>query len=162
VARLLFSKIQSAPRETLIGAFVRVRQKSFSSYVKRVPSLSQCAAARPVIDVAGTDRWVYRAQSRVPVLARSGSAAFVAMMETPNLRDRDNPASFGRLHRARLRTVLLERQMRAGPVVVIAKRAQVMAQAALVHYDHVIQTLAANGAYQAFDIRALPWRSRGR
>ena len=37
-----------------------------------------------------------------------------------------------------------------------------LAEAALVEYDHVIEALAANGADHSFDICTLPWGSRGR
>ena len=35
-------------------------------------------------------------------------------------------------------------------------------QTALVEYDYVIEALAANGADHSFDVRTLPWGSRGR
>ena len=79
------------------------------------------------------------------------------MMQSTNLRDRDDPASSGRLHSTRLRAVFLQCQMCAAAMVIIKEHFEMLAQAALVEYYHVIEALAANGADHSFDIRTLPW-----
>ena len=67
------------------------------------------------------------------------------MMQSTNLRDSNDPASIGRLHAAGLRAVLLQCQMGPAAMVIIEEHFEMLAQAALVEYDHVIEALAANG-----------------
>ena len=47
-------------------------------------------------------------------------------------------------------------------MVVVREALEMSVQAALAEYNHVIEAFAANGADHSFDIRALPWGSRGR
>ena len=51
----------------------------------------------------------------------SGSPAFVAVVQTTDLRDRDNPAGLGWLDGTWLRTILVQSQMRASSVVIGSK-----------------------------------------
>ena len=90
-------------------------------------------------------------------LLSSGGPALVAMMQSTDLRDRDDSASIGRLHTARLRAVFLQCQMRPAAMVIIKEHLEMPAQTALVEYDYVIEALAANGADYSFNIRTLPW-----
>ena len=49
-------------------------------------------------------------------------ATFVAMMQSPDLGDRDNLTGIRWLDRTFVRRVLFETQMRAGPMIIIAER----------------------------------------
>src|SRR5690242_7416445 len=80
----------------------------------------------------------------------------------PSSLNRKNGAHFGRLHRAGLRTILLERQMRACLMIISEISLEVVLQAAFIEYDHVIQAVPANAADQSLDIRPLPRRTRSR
>jgi len=81
------------------------------------------------------------------------------MVKTANLRDRDDGAGFWWLDTAGFRAVLLQCQVCSCPMIIAAERLQVMAQAAFVEDDDVIQTLPTNGADDAFDVGSLPWRT---
>src|SRR6266498_149294 len=50
---------------------------------------------------------------------RSCGATFVAMMQAAHLWEHDNLACRGWLYAARLRTILVEREMRSGPVMIL-------------------------------------------
>lgn len=78
-------------------------------------------------------------------------------MEATNLGDRDDPSGVRCLDRTWFRTVLLQRQMGPGPVIIIAERLQVAVQTGLVEHNQVIKAFATYGANHPFDIRALPW-----
>src|SRR5688572_2732956 len=90
-------------------------------------------------------------------LVSSGGATLVPMMQSTDLRDRDDPASIGWLHTAGLRAVFLQCQMCPAAMVIIKEHFEMPAQTALVEHDHVIEALAANGANHSFHIRTLPW-----
>ena len=66
------------------------------------------------------------------------------MVQTTNLRERNNLAGRGRLDVARLRTILVEREMRSGLVMLFEVFRQDLAQVMLVKDDDVIQTFAAD------------------
>ena len=55
-----------------------------------------------------------------------------------------------------LRTILVEREMGSGPVMILKIARQDAAQVMLVEDDDVIQTFAADRANEALDIRILP------
>ena len=78
------------------------------------------------------------------------------MMQTTDLWEGDNLACRGRLYAARLRTILVEREMGSGPVMVLKIPRQDAAQVMLVKDDDVIQTFAADRADEALDIGVLP------
>src|SRR6266540_993292 len=87
---------------------------------------------------------------------RSCGATFVAMMQAAHLWEHDNLACGGWLYAARLRTILVEREMRSGPVMILKIPRQHTAQVTLVEDDDVIQTFAADRANEALDIWILP------
>lgn len=82
------------------------------------------------------------------------------MMQTAELRERNNLAGRGRLDVARLWTILVEREMRSGLVMVFEILEQDVAQVLFVKDDNVIQTFAAHRADEALDLRVLPRRPR--
>ena len=79
------------------------------------------------------------------------------MMQSTDLRDRDDPTSIGRLHTPWLRAVFLQCQMCPAAMVIIKEHSDMPTQTALVEYHHVIEAPAANGADHSFDIPTLPW-----
>ena len=81
------------------------------------------------------------------------------MVKTANLRNRDDRARFWSLDNAGFRAVLLQCQVCSCPMIIAAERLQMMAQAAFVEDDDVIQTLPTDGADDAFDVGSLPWRT---
>src|SRR6266404_3945958 len=93
--------------------------------------------------------WVCR-----PLRSRGGT--FVSMMQTANLRERDDLACRGWLYAARPRTMLVERKMCSGPVMILKIPRKDAAQVALVEDDDVIQTFAADRSDESLDIRILP------
>ena len=78
------------------------------------------------------------------------------MMQATDLRDGDHLSDPAWHDRAWLRTIVVERKMRAGALVVVYVRRQHAAQMALVEYHDVTQTLAANRTNHALDVRVLP------
>jgi hypothetical protein len=52
----------------------------------------------------------------------SRGAAFVAMMQATNLREGDNVSRGGWVYRARFRTILVEREMGSGLVMILKIR----------------------------------------
>ena len=78
------------------------------------------------------------------------------MMQTAHLRERDDLACRGRLYAARLRAILVEREMCSGPVMILNIPRQDATQVTLVKDDNVIQTFAADRADEALDIWILP------
>ena len=116
----------------------------------RVPR--QCSRARfsrsigaerasSAVDSQGDARSGRAGRHRETVGRVSGCAPFVAVMETADLRDGNGPAGFRCRHGPQLHT----------PV-----------QRGFVADAHIVQTLAAEGAEQAFDVPSLPNRSRDR
>src|ERR1700756_1122599 len=82
------------------------------------------------------------------------------MMESADLRNRNDTPSFGRLDRPRLRCVLLQCQVCPDLMIVIEEISKVPVKASFVEYDDVVQALAANGSDDPFDVSALPRRAR--
>ena len=78
------------------------------------------------------------------------------MMQPADLRNGDHLSDLGWHDRARVRTILVERNMRPGSMVVIDIRGQHAAQMALVDDHDVIQTFAANRTDDALYISVLP------
>jgi hypothetical protein len=91
---------------------------------------------------------------------RLGRTSFVAMMQTTDLRERDNLAGSGRVYRSALRTILGEREMGSGLVVIVKVRRQHAAQMILIEDVDVIQTFTADRTNDAFDVAVLPRRAR--
>jgi hypothetical protein len=88
-----------------------------------------------------------------------GRAPLVSMMKTADLRDRNNGGVARRHDRSRNRRVFVQRQVRAGPLVVRTIERHQPLQAHLVEHDHVIETLATNGTNESLDERILPGRA---
>ena len=88
-----------------------------------------------------------------------GLEAFVAMVKPADLRNRDHLAAVRRLDGASIRAVFVERQMRAGALIVVEIRGKDAAQIVLVDHNYMVQALAANRADDPLDIRILPGRS---
>jgi hypothetical protein len=63
------------------------------------------------------------------------------------------PAVVGVVHESRLRGVLVEGEVRAGPVVVDEVPAQQATQMGFVPYHDVVEALAAQGPDEAFHVR---------
>ena len=90
----------------------------------------------------------------VPVPQQHGlsGAAFVAMMSAPDLRKGNNLA-FGRwAYGPGLWAILVEREMRPRPMIVLNKGRQGAAQVMLIENDNVIETFAPDRADDPFDI----------
>jgi hypothetical protein len=87
---------------------------------------------------------------------RLGRPPFVAMMQTTDLRKRDNLAGSGWMYRAALGTILVELEMRSRLVVILKVRRQHAAQVTLPENDDVIETLAADRANDPLSVGVLP------
>jgi hypothetical protein len=81
------------------------------------------------------------------------------MVQTAELWEGDNGAGGGRLYGARLRAILVQREMRAASVVILKVCRQNSAQVTLIKDDDVIETFAADRADEALDIGVLSRRS---
>ena len=71
----------------------------------------------------------------------SGGDGFVPVMQTADLRDRDDPSCRDGLYRPTDRRVLAERQVRSGSFIVVEVGFEDSAQTVFIQHDHVIQTL---------------------
>ena len=81
-------------------------------------------------------------RSFTPKRARwSCGATFIAMMQTADLWEGNNLACRRRLYGARLRAILVEREMCSAPVMILKIARQDAAQMALVEDDDVIQSI---------------------
>jgi len=81
-------------------------------------------------------------------------------MEAADLRKLHYLSELRRLYPPRDRSILVERQVSASPLVVFEIRLQDATQARFMQDDDVVQALAANRADQALDIGILPRRLR--
>ena len=86
----------------------------------------------------------------------SGREALVAMMQPVDLRYGDDAAAPQWLDGTRVRTILVEREMGSGSVVVVHVRCKDVAQMALVEDDDLIQALPPDRADHALDVSVLP------
>jgi hypothetical protein len=73
---------------------------------------------------------------------RLSRATLVAMMQTADLRERDDLAGTEWVYRTALRTILVEREMRSRFVVILKVGRQHAAQVTLTEDDDVIEALA--------------------
>ena len=78
------------------------------------------------------------------------------MVESADLGQGKDASLRGWLSGARLGSILLECEMRAGTVVVAQVAAQMTTKVSLIQDDHVVEELATNGADHAFDEGTLP------
>jgi hypothetical protein len=90
---------------------------------------------------------------------QSGGAPFVPVMETADLGNRHDPAVTGRRDAARNRRVLVEREMCAGAVVVIAVETEQTLEPGRAEHDDVIEAFSSGGSDEPLDIRILPCRA---
>src|SRR3954447_25106668 len=84
------------------------------------------------------------------------------VVETTEFTNLDHITFGAGLFSSELRSVFAERQMRAPAVVIGNIRRESTTERALSEDDHMIQTLAAEGTNEPFDISPLPGRSRRR
>src|SRR3982750_830724 len=82
------------------------------------------------------------------------------VVETTDFTNLDHLTFCGRLCSSELGGVFAQRQMSTPAVVIGNIRRESTTERALSKHDHVIETLAANGPNEAFDIGSLPGRSR--
>ena len=82
------------------------------------------------------------------------------MMQSADLRNRNDSSGFGKLDRPRVRRVLLQSQVCSGSVIVVQELSKMSVKTSFMEYDDVVQALAANGSDDPFDIRTLPRRAR--
>src|SRR5438445_13671418 len=83
-------------------------------------------------------------------------------MQSADLGKLHHPSELWRLYRPRDRSILVERQMSARPLVVFEIQLQDTTQPRFIQDDDVVQALAANRPDHALDIGSLPRRSRSR
>ncbi len=78
------------------------------------------------------------------------------MMQATDLWDGDGSSDSGRLDWARVRTILVERKMRAGALLIVDVRGEDSAQMALIEDHNVIETFAPERTDHPLDVRVLP------
>src|SRR5260370_6604570 len=83
-------------------------------------------------------------------------------MEAADLRKLHYFSELRRLHPPRDRSILVERQVSARPLVIFEIQLQDATQPSFIQDDDVVQALAANRTDQALEIGILPRRSRSR
>jgi hypothetical protein len=99
---------------------------------------------------------------RVPTeTAGSGRLPFVAMMKLADFGPRHDLPGAGRVDSPGLGRVLAQREVRSRTVVIRDVGAKYASEMSLVEDDDVVQTLAADRAYDALDVGILPRRARG-
>ena len=79
-------------------------------------------------------------------------------MQSAEMRFCENPTDA--LNFARNRRVLVQRQMRAGLVMICHVRSQYVAKVTLARHNDMIEYLPPDRANQPFSVGVLPWRSR--
>ena len=82
--------------------------------------------------------------------------ADVAMMQATDFGNLHDPARVGELDGPGVRRILVEREMRASPVIVGEVAGQNAAQVAFAENQNVIQTLASDRADEPLGERILP------
>ena len=90
------------------------------------------------------------------------SATFVPMMEATHLANRDDLSGGDWFDRSRVGRVFAQSEMGPAPMVIVDMSRQDTTQLRRVDHDHVVQTLAAEGADQSLHIRVLPRARRTR
>jgi hypothetical protein len=78
------------------------------------------------------------------------------MVKTADFRDLDHRSPIWWLHGARLRRVLVQRQVRPRSVIVFHVAPHNSPQVRFPEYDHMIETLPAQGANYSLRVRVLP------
>ena len=83
-------------------------------------------------------------------------APFVAVVQAPNLRNGDDPATAGPGYLARDGRIFVEGKMSPRPQIVSYESNEVTTQTSFRQDDHVIEAFASDRADHAFDVGALP------
>jgi hypothetical protein len=78
------------------------------------------------------------------------------MMQAADLWERNNLASGRLAYAPGLRTILVEREMRPRPMIVLNIGRQGAAQVRLTEYDHVVQAFPADRANEPLNVSVLP------
>ena len=112
----------------------------FAGSAKRGTAGSQC----------GTD------PTRMDTNRGSGGQSFIPVMQAADLRKRNDLPGVSRLHRPFVGSVLGERQMSAGAVVVVEVRREASMQMPFVQDNHVIEALSPDRSDHSFNERVLP------
>jgi hypothetical protein len=86
----------------------------------------------------------------------SRGSTLIAMMQTADLREGNNIACRGKLHATRPWTVLVEREMRSGVMMILKIAPQYAAQVTLAEDDNVIQAFTADRPDETLDVGILP------
>ena len=81
------------------------------------------------------------------------------MMQTADLRNRDHLSFRWMLDSTWLRCITFQRKMSAGFVIVREVDRKDSSQVGFVEHDDMVETVAADTAVQAFNVRILPGRS---
>jgi len=93
---------------------------------------------------------------------KRSSRAAIPMMQAADHWGRNHLATVRRLNIACNRRVAIQRQVRAGVMIILKVTAQNSAKMFLIQHDDMIQTLTTYRSDQSFDVRILPGRSRSR
>jgi len=99
------------------------------------------------------------AHENVPAGARSGSEAFVPVVQAADLWQADHLTDLGRHDSARGGCVLVEGEMRSGAMVVVEVGRENSAEMALTEDDDVVEALTPHRADQSLDEWVLPGRA---
>ena len=86
----------------------------------------------------------------------SGGLSFVAMVEAADFGERDHVTVGDRVYGSRDRRIFGQREMSPRTVIIGNVSGERPPEMRLVEDDHVIETLAANGSDQPFNVWALP------
>src|ERR1022692_4314468 len=86
----------------------------------------------------------------------SGGDSFVAMVQSTNLRNFDDPSRLDWLNWTTDGRIFAQRQMSPRSLVVFEVRFQDSAQTGFIQDDHMIQALATDRADQPLDVGVLP------
>jgi hypothetical protein len=103
----------------------------------------------------GVSRW--REDSRVLMLRCPPD---VAVMQATDFGNREDHAERWRLDMPSIGSVLLEREVSAGPVIVREVRREDSPKVTLTENDDMVQALAADGADESLREGVLPWAAR--
>lgn len=90
----------------------------------------------------------------------AGRQAIVAMMKSAHFAKRNDLSFFWPPHRARLRGIFVQDQMRPTPVITSEIGFKQTVQVKLVEDGDVIQTFVADRTHQPLNVRRLPGRTK--
>jgi len=86
----------------------------------------------------------------------SGGPAFVAMVQSADLRKRDDAPLLRRLHPPALRSIFVQTKVTSAGVIVSKITFENAMQMSAVQHQHMVQALAPNGANEPLHIGRLP------